>query len=170
MQFQGPQFIDVEDKIIGPLTLRQFIYIAAAGGFSFVLFFALQTWLWVIATTILGLIAVAFAFIKLNGRSLGLILVAALKYAWQPKFYLWRREAVKRELPRLTSIPQQKHSAESLHDLYVKMNTSTQAIENREKPSATFSLLRKPAELLEKYEITQKQAGDRELYKRVDYR
>ncbi len=170
MQFQVPQFIDVEDKIIGPLTLRQFIYLAVAGGFSFILFFALQTWLWIIITTILGMIAAAFAFIKMNGRSLGLILLAALKYAWQPKFYLWRREAIKRELPHLTTVPQQKHSAESLHDLYMKMSTSTQAIENREKPSAAFSLLRKPAELLEKYEITQKQAGDRELYKRVDYR
>lgn len=170
MQFQVPQFIDVEDRIIGPLTLRQFLYLSGAGGFSFILFFALQTWLWIIATTILGIIAAAFAFIKLNGKSLGLIMVAALKYAWQPKFYLWRRQTVRQELPRLTNVPQQKHAAESLHDLYVKMNTTTQAIENREKPSAAFSLLRKPADLLEKYEVTQKQAGDRELYKRVDYR
>jgi len=122
MQFQVPQFIDVEDKIIGPLTLRQFIYLGVAGGFSFILFFALQTWLWIIATTIIGIIAAAFAFIHMNGRSLGLILVAGLKYAWQPKFYLWRREAVRQELPRLTSVPQQRHTAESLHDLQVKMN------------------------------------------------
>lgn len=170
MQFQVPQFIDVEDKIIGPLTLRQFIYLAVAGGFSFILFFALQTWLWIIATTILGLIAAAFSFIKMNGRSLGLLLIAALKYAWQPKFYLWRRQAVARELPKLTSIPQEKKSTESLKDLWLKMNTSTQAIGEREKESPAFSLLRKPAEILEKYEVTRKQAGDRELYKRVDYR
>jgi len=170
MQFQVPQFIETEDKIIGPLTLKQFLYIAAAGGLSFLLFFALQTWLWVIATTIVGIIAFAAAFIKVNGRNLTLVMFAAFKYAWQPKLYLWRQEAVKRELPKLASLPQQKHSAQSLHSLWVKMNTSTQAIENREKPSVAFSLLKKPAELLEKYEITQKQAGDREMYKRVDYR
>jgi hypothetical protein len=170
MQFQVPQFIEVEDKIIGPLTLKQFIYLAAAGGFSFILFFALQTWLWLIATTILAIVAASFAFLKYNGRPLAYTLLAAIKYAWQPKFYLWRREVIKQQLPKLTSLPIQKHKSESLSSLWVQMNTTTQAIENREKPSAIFSLLKKPAELLEKYEVTQKQAGDRELYKRVDYR
>ena len=39
MQFQVPQFIDVENKIIGPLSLRQFLYLAGAGLISFMLFF-----------------------------------------------------------------------------------------------------------------------------------
>ena len=37
MRFQVPQFIEVEDKIFGPLTLKQFIYLAGAGGLVFVL-------------------------------------------------------------------------------------------------------------------------------------
>jgi len=37
MRFQVPQFIEVEDKIFGPLTLKQFIYLAGAGGVVFVL-------------------------------------------------------------------------------------------------------------------------------------
>ena len=37
MQFKVPQFIDMEDKIVGPLTLKQFAYILGAGGFSFLL-------------------------------------------------------------------------------------------------------------------------------------
>ncbi len=170
MQFQVPQFIEIEDKIIGPLTLKQFLYLVAAGGTSFLLFFVLQTWLWLIITTILGVLACSAAFIKVNGRSAVLVLLAAFKYSWQPKLYLWRRELVKQSLPRLTKVPEQKKSTESLHELWVKMNTSTTAIENREKPSAAFSLFKKPQELLEKYEVTQKQAGDRELYRRVDYR
>lgn len=170
MQFQVPQFIDVEDKIIGPLTLKQFLYLAGAGGIGFMLFFILQTWLWIIVMAIIGLLAFAAGFIKINGRPMPIILLAALKYAWQPKLYLWQREAVRRELPKLTKIPEQKHVAEPIHDLWVKMNTSTEAIKDREKTSPAFSLLKRPAELLERYEVTQKQAGDRELYKRVDYR
>ena len=37
MKFQVPQFTDVEDKIFGPLTLKQFVYIAGGGGLSFLL-------------------------------------------------------------------------------------------------------------------------------------
>lgn len=170
MQFQVPQFIEIEDKIIGPLTLKQFLYLAAAGGIGFMLFFVLQTWLWVIVMGVVGIFAFAAAFIKINGRPMPIIMLAALKYVWQPKLYLWQREAVRQTLPKLAKVPEQRHAAEPLHDLWVKMNTTTSAIENREKPSQAFSLLRKPSEILERYEITQKQAGDRELYKRVDYR
>ena len=38
MEYQVPQFIEVEDKIVGPLTLKQFIYIAGAGGLCVVFF------------------------------------------------------------------------------------------------------------------------------------
>ena len=38
MEYQVPQFIEVEDKIIGPLTLKQFIYIAGASGLCIVFF------------------------------------------------------------------------------------------------------------------------------------
>ena len=36
MRFQVPQFIEVEDKIFGPFTLKQFIYMAGGCGLSFV--------------------------------------------------------------------------------------------------------------------------------------
>jgi hypothetical protein len=61
MQFQVPQFIETEDKIIGPLTLKQFFYVAAAALVSFSLFFVLATWLWLLITIILGGVAVARA-------------------------------------------------------------------------------------------------------------
>ena len=35
-QFVIPQFIDVEDKIIGPITVRQFIIMLAGGGLVFI--------------------------------------------------------------------------------------------------------------------------------------
>ena len=37
-QFVVPQFIDVEDKIIGPFTIRQFVYLAGGGGLSFIIY------------------------------------------------------------------------------------------------------------------------------------
>ena len=36
MRFEVPQFVDIEDKIFGPLTFKQFIYIAGGAGVSVV--------------------------------------------------------------------------------------------------------------------------------------
>ena len=38
MRFEVPQFIDIEDKIIGPLTWRQFIYLGGGVGGAVVIF------------------------------------------------------------------------------------------------------------------------------------
>ena len=55
MRYQVPQFIDVEDKIFGPLTLKQFLYVAGGSGFSFIIWSILPTYLAIpIALPILG--------------------------------------------------------------------------------------------------------------------
>lgn len=89
-QFQVPQFIETEDKIVGPLTLKQFLYLAGAGFTSFMLFFVLQLWLWFIVTMFLAAIAASFAFIKVNGRPFAAFLNSVLKYAWYPRLYIWQ--------------------------------------------------------------------------------
>ncbi len=99
-QFQVPQFIETESKIVGPLTLKQFIYLAIAGLLSFFLFFILKTFFWVLVTIILGLIAAAFAFFKYNGRPLTTVLMSAFQYYWNPRMYLWQREDAKANVPR----------------------------------------------------------------------
>jgi hypothetical protein len=101
MQFQVPQFLDVEDKIFGPLTLKQFLYLAGAAGFSFILFFVVEEWLWITFTVVLGTIASSLAFVKYNGRPLIYSLLYAIKFAWQPKMYLWRYTAPQREEVRV---------------------------------------------------------------------
>ncbi|MBP6904759.1 MAG: PrgI family protein, partial [Candidatus Pacebacteria bacterium] len=35
MQFKVPQFIDIEDKVFGPFTFRQFAYLAGGAGFVY---------------------------------------------------------------------------------------------------------------------------------------
>lgn len=103
MQFQVPQFLDVEDKIFGPLTLKQFLYLAGAAALSFILFFALEEWLWITFTAILATISAALAFVKYNGRPLIYMLMHALKFTWQPKLYLWQYTA-----PDQTNVSLQK--------------------------------------------------------------
>lgn len=96
MQFQIPQFIEVEDKIVGPLTLRQFLYLAGAAAISFVLFFLLQLWLWFLITFILAALAIAAAFIKYNSQPLPRIAWLALNFLWRPRLYLWQQGGIQR--------------------------------------------------------------------------
>lgn len=92
MQFQIPQFIETEDKIIGPLTLKQFAYLAIAGFICFMLFFILKTFIWVMLSVLLMGAAVALAFVHYNGQTMPVVLFSIFKYVWRPKFFLWVNE------------------------------------------------------------------------------
>ena len=91
------QITSFEFKLIGFMTLKQFIYLGVAGLISFGLFFVLKTFVWAMATILLGIIAASLAFIKYNGRPLVVILQSALAYLWKPKLYLWQKQEQKIE-------------------------------------------------------------------------
>jgi hypothetical protein len=130
MQFQVPQFIDIEDKIFGPLTLKQFLYLAGAGAFSFILFFALQTPVWIGITVLMFIIAATLAFIKYNGQTMLTIGGSFLKYLWLPKFYLWKYSSPNKELPTIHSLPSEGNPTNGgpLKNLLLKFNTARGAV------------------------------------------
>jgi hypothetical protein len=45
MQFKVPQFIDVEDKLFGPFSFKQFAYMAGGAGLIFILYKLLPFWI-----------------------------------------------------------------------------------------------------------------------------
>jgi hypothetical protein len=93
MRFQVPQFIEVEDKIFGPLTIKQFIYILGGAGISF-LFYSLIGNFFISAIFIIPSIAfaVALAFYKVNNKPFINVIEAAFKYYIGGKLYLWKKE------------------------------------------------------------------------------
>ena len=93
MEYQVPQFIEVEDKIVGPLSLKQFIYLAGGAGFAVLTFFYLPFLLWVIFAAPVVALALALAFYKMNGKPFIEILEAAFSYYISGKLFLWRKEA-----------------------------------------------------------------------------
>lgn len=90
--FQVPQFIDTEDKIVGPLTLKQFFYFAAAFLISFFIFYVLEFWLWLVISVFLAAFSSGLAFLKVSGRPLPLVFVYAFGFYWRPRVFLWRHE------------------------------------------------------------------------------
>lgn len=165
MQFQVPQFIETEDKIIGPLTLKQFLYLALAGGACFGLYFILDTWLWLIVSIIVAVIAAALAFIKVNGRPLPIIAFAALQYYWKPRFYLWKHQI---ETSPQTHLPEIKRPI--LERLREQLLTSKAPIPKREKILKQPILDTVGKQSKERFEILRRITGEREVSRRVDYR
>jgi hypothetical protein len=93
MQFQVPQFIEVEDKIFGPLTFKQFVYVLGGAGAAYLIYRVLP--LWLAAPFMLGVggLAGALAFMQWNGRPFILALESAFYFILKTKLYLWNNEA-----------------------------------------------------------------------------
>jgi len=98
MEFPVPQFIEIEEKILGPLNFRQVIYIVGAAGILFIFYFFLKFWLFIILAIVIMGTACAFAFIKIGGKGLGNFLASVLTYAFAPRFFVWKKTE-KKELP-----------------------------------------------------------------------
>ena len=93
MQYQVPQFIYVEDKIFGPLTFRQFIYIVGGIGLAYIIYRFIPS----IIFSAIPIIAVlslsgALAFYRVNNRPFINVLESAFKYSVGSKLYLWKKD------------------------------------------------------------------------------
>ena len=92
MRFQVPQFIEVEDKIFGPLTFKQFIYVAGGVGISVILFTLLPKFIAILLSLPILAFAGALAFYKINNAPFVKVVEAFFKYQLGGKLYLWQRE------------------------------------------------------------------------------
>ncbi len=70
MQFKVPQNVQMEDKIVGPLTLKQLMICAVGGGISYFIYVSTSKMyvlsVWLPATSIPALLTLAIAFLKIK--------------------------------------------------------------------------------------------------------
>ena len=91
MRFEVPQFIDIKDKIFGPFTFAQFIFIVGGAGLGYIIIRAVPTvFKYVLAALPLAL-GLALAFFKYNGRPFTYTLQAFFIFLFSNKLYLWRQ-------------------------------------------------------------------------------
>jgi len=95
MRYQVPQFTEVEDKIFGPLSLKQFIYLAGGAGTVFILYVLLPVWLMVIPAIVVLAFVSALAFYKVNNRSFLMLVESFLNFHAGSKIYVWKKEKKK---------------------------------------------------------------------------
>ena len=124
MQFQVPQFIEVEDKIFGPLTFKQFVYILGGLGAAYILWRTLPLVIAGPLILVIGGFAAALAFFEFNGRPFINGVESAFYYFLRAKLYLWNNEkkiaeapAVKTVSARSSEVYVPKLSDSKLHDL-----------------------------------------------------
>ncbi|MEN9621610.1 MAG: hypothetical protein RLZZ67_44 [Candidatus Parcubacteria bacterium] len=112
MRFQVPQFIEVEDKIFGPLTLKQFIYLLGGAGLSFILYSFIGN-LYISIFFILPVIgfSLTLAFYKINNKPFINVVEAAFNYYVGNKLYIWKHV----EKPIIAK----EQAVESAPDFYV---------------------------------------------------
>jgi hypothetical protein len=100
MQFQTPQFVDVEDKIVGPLSFRQFLYLTGGAGLSYILYRTLPTYVSILLIMPVIALAVSLAFVKINERPFIDALEAAFNYSLRGKLYIWKQDWKQSEAKR----------------------------------------------------------------------
>ena len=92
MKFQVPQFIETETKIVGPLTWKQFIWVALGVGLLLLLFRLLTGPLLIFVSMIVIAIFGTMAFLRIEGMTLLEYLIKALSFTFGPKKYLFKKE------------------------------------------------------------------------------
>ncbi|ETB64082.1 TPA: PrgI family protein [Candidatus Nomurabacteria bacterium] len=129
MQFRVPQFIDIEDKLFGPFTFRQFVYLTGGAGGVFVLYKILPFWLAIIFIIPVISLTLLLTFYKINEKPFIYYLEAGLGYFISNKLYLWKQRKVKKNTEEIntsvniTSVIPMSTGSNRLGDLSFKLDT-----------------------------------------------
>lgn len=119
---QVPQFLEIEDKIFGPLTFKQFLYLGGGAGLAFLAWTILPNPISIIVGAPLLIFFVALAFYKVNDRPFIFLIENMFKFLFSKKLYLWKKENKKPEkkkedINKLPMVAVPKLSDSKLRDL-----------------------------------------------------
>lgn len=127
MRFEVPQFIEVEDKIIGPFTWKQFVFLAGGGGAVLVLYFVLPFFLFALIGLPIGGLAGFLAFHQVNNRPFSDFLESVVTYTAGSKLYLWRKQ----DKQVITNVPTAHISAPEPTHLAVPSSNNIASLSRR---------------------------------------
>lgn len=91
MQFKVPQFLDIEDKIFGPFTFKEFVYLTGGAGLCFVLYKLLGLFLGAIPILAVAGLSIALARYRPNNKPFINMIESGFNYMVQSKLYIWKR-------------------------------------------------------------------------------
>jgi len=103
-QFVVPQFIEVEDKIFGPITIRQFLILLGAGVMIFLGWRFGDFLTFVLTFIVVGGLATVFAFVKVNGQVFHIFMLNVLVSLRKPSLRVWQKTYTTQELDFLRKL------------------------------------------------------------------
>ncbi|MFH1662109.1 MAG: hypothetical protein ABIA02_03365 [Candidatus Falkowbacteria bacterium] len=131
-QFTVPQFIDVEDKIIGPITTRQFVIMLSGFMMMGVCYKIFDFSAFITISLLIFAITGTFSFAKINGRPFHLFVLNLIQTLKKPALRLWHHavgktearyeENEKKEIEELP-IPQKHYTTSRLAELSLIVDT-----------------------------------------------
>lgn len=132
-KFVVPQFIENEDKILGPITVRQFLICLGATLFIFLAYTFLSLVYFIFTSIVIAALAGAFAFLKINGQPFHLFFVNFLQTQTRPKKRVWNKERDTGQLkeflkkppepPKIKPMAKSRPESTRLRDLALTVNT-----------------------------------------------
>lgn len=123
MEYQVPQFIEVEDKIFGPLSLKQFIFVAGGVGLCVIILLYLPIFFGLLLCVPVGALTFALAFYKVNNKTFLEMMEAGFNFYSKDRLYLWKKDrkveenAVVREAPKTPAREKLSLSSDKLKEL-----------------------------------------------------
>ncbi|KKP98493.1 MAG: hypothetical protein US25_C0004G0010 [Candidatus Moranbacteria bacterium GW2011_GWE1_36_7] len=136
MLINVPQYIDVEDKIAGPLTAKQLGWLIALGIILLVLWNVVPSAAFFVLGLPLTILFLALAFFKPYGQPLGSFVVFGVMYFFRPKVYVWKRTPqnivnVPQRTQAMETVTADKHlTSQSLSDLARLLDSEGQVADN----------------------------------------
>ncbi len=131
-RFLVPQYIETEPKILGPITVRQFIIILVAGLIDFIIWKIFETRQQVVGLALVVTISLIFgivAFARINGQGFHYFFLNIIRTFKRPSLKVWRKQLAKEiikgeEIDRGAGIPTKPMPPKSrLSDLALLVDT-----------------------------------------------
>ena len=153
MRFKIPQNVQAEDKIVGPLTLKQLIIVGVGGGIDYFIYISLSKvyflTVWILPVGFVAVVTLAIAFIKIKGIPFMQFLFLYLEHMIKPKVRVWTQGggdvfiSVTQPHPKtkeeLAQEKQQKipvKDLSNLEDLTKVLNTHSKFLQEKIEPHA----------------------------------
>ncbi len=105
MRYQVPQFIEIEDKVVGPFTVKQFVYLVGGAGISFIIYTYVTFILALVLIAGVASLSLALAFYKINNKPFIDFLESAFIFYTKQNLYIWKKEEKKEVKSEVSSTP-----------------------------------------------------------------
>lgn len=107
----------MEDRIVGPLTMLQFVYLLIGGMIVYVSWMLFDLALFTIIAVPVGFFTLCMAFLKVQDQPFPKFIAATLLFLTKPKARVWQKEPTTSHLNIVAKSPSAPHEQSGSHTL-----------------------------------------------------